>query len=190
MPNHVRNRVVFNGTKEEVAKVFAFIKGENGAIDFNSIIPRPDGIQNTVSGNTLEVADKEWMWRLRYGFPSWYEWRCAKWDTKWNAYEIEIIGDDVSGIDTIEFETAWSAPHAVIIRLAKCFPNVEILHKWADEDTAYNCGEREYRNGECDYQNIPEGGSKEAYELAFNLRPYLEDYYELVDGEYRHKEED
>lgn len=186
MPNWIKNRVVFDGTKEDVAKIFAFIAGENAAIDFNSIIPSPIGIDKTVSGRCKEVDEKQWMWLLRYGYASWYEWRCDKWGTKWNACEINTEG---ASDDFIEFETAWSAPHPVIERLAECFPDVKICHFWADEDTAYNCGQREYRNGMLDCEHIPEGGSAEAYELAFFLRPYLEDEYELVDGIYRYKEE-
>lgn len=187
MPNHVRNRVVFNGTKEDVAKVFAFINGENGAIDFNSIIPQPMDLDKPVSGNTQETKDKGWMWRLLYGYPSWYEWRLDKWGTKWNAYEINTEG---ATDNFIEFDTAWAAPHPVIKRLAECFPDVEMIHTWADENTSYNCGERRYQGGTlvCDCQ--VDEGSKEAYELAFDLRPYIAEYYEFVDGEYRYKEDE
>lgn len=184
MPLYVRNRVIFNGAKEEVNKIFAFIKGENGAIDFNSIIPSPIGIDKTRA--TFGGDEDTWMWLMRYGYPSWYEWRCDNWGTKWNAGDINTDGEDNN---FIEFDTAWNAPFPIIDRLAKNFPNVEIIHKWADEDTAYNCGEHVYRNGTEDYENIPDGGSKEAYELAFDLRPYLRDEYEIVDGEYRYKYE-
>lgn len=161
-----------------------FIKGEDEAFDFNSIIPQPYGIESTVSGNTDEVKEKGWIWELRYGYASWYEWRCNEWGTKWNAYEVEQH-DNI-----VEFKTAWAAPHPVIERLAEIFPDVEFHHIWADEDTAYNCGEREYANGGVQSEFRPDGGSKEAYELAFEMRPYLEDYYEFVDGEYRYKDED
>lgn len=185
MPNHVMNRVVFNGTKDEIAKIFAFIKGENGAIDFNSIIPGPVGIDLTQS---MHPEHKDaWMWKLRYGYPSWYEWRLDKWGTKWNAYEINTDG---ASDNFIEFETAWSAPFPIIDRLSRCFPDVTIAHLWADEDTGNNCGSREYRKGAITFENIPETYSKEAHEIAFDLRPRLRDKYELVDGEYRYKEEE
>lgn len=28
--------------------------------------------------------------KRRYGFYSWYDWSCAKWGTKWNAYSVEM----------------------------------------------------------------------------------------------------
>lgn len=185
MPNHIRNRVEIIAPEEQIKRVFAFIKGEEGAIDFNSIIPQPMGIDKTVSGISREVKEQGWIWQLRYGYPSWFEWRCDNWGTKWNAYEIEYK----SGSSIIEFDTAWSAPHPVIERLAVLFPDVIIEHRWADEDTGCNCGICKYENGERIETYIPDDGSVEAFELAFDLRPYLADEYVLVDGEYRWHED-
>lgn len=80
---------------------------------------------------------------VRYGSSSWYEWCCKHWGTKWNAYELKIIDDD-----TISFETAWSNPEPVILKLADMYPESEIEHLWADEDIGSNTGFREYRDGE------------------------------------------
>jgi len=45
MPNHIQNRLKIEGTNEEIKEVFDFIKGEkNSRIDFNKIIPMPDGL--------------------------------------------------------------------------------------------------------------------------------------------------
>lgn len=183
MPNHVKNRISVIGTEKEVERVFAFIKGERGDIDFNSIIPQPKGIEDTVSGNAPEVKENGWIWELRYGYPSWYEWNCDNWGTKWNAYEIERNDNE------IEFETAWSAPHPIVEKLASFFPEVTFEHMWADEDTGYNCGTRQYSDGDVEWANLPESYSDEAYELAFELRPYLRDEMEYVDGKWRWKED-
>ena len=84
-----------------------------------------------------------------YGETTWYEWRCANWGTKWNAY------DQTGGDGWLTFETAWSAPHPVIDKLAEMFPQVKITHKWADEDYGNNCGCRVYVNGELDVDEMP-----------------------------------
>ncbi|MBD5381917.1 hypothetical protein [Clavibacter sp.] len=120
---------------------------------------------------------------VNHGYITWYEWSIDKWGTKWNAYEVE------QHENVVEFQTAWSAPHPVIEALAERFPDVKFIHKWADEATAYNCGERGYEDGKL-FEYLPDEGSREAYDLAFELRPYLKDDYELVDGEYRYKDED
>lgn len=224
MPNHVQNRIEIIGTEEQVKKVLNFIKGDEDAFDFNTVIPRPEALEITSSstgsdgmkylaginergfGGYKSSEHYKMMEKMKtenpkrfeetiesgrvylrnvanYGAPTWYEWSCDNWGTKWNAYEVGQH-DNI-----VEFQTAWAAPHPVIERLAEVFPDVEFNHKWADEDTAYNCGEREYADGEMKSEYLPDGGSLEAYELAFLMRPYLKDEYEFVDGEYRYKDE-
>lgn len=184
MPNYVRNSVTFEADAETVAFVLDFIKGIRGsAIDFNSIIPSPVGLDDTTSRSGVERSKEGRMAMLRFGYPSWYEWRREHWGTKWNASDISPIENGVV------FDTAWSAPHPILRRLAKCFPDVRITHRWADEDTGYNCGECVYHNGTTD-ETIPEGGSYEAYEIAFDLWPWRKDDYELVDGNYQMIDED
>ena len=68
------------------------------------------------------------------------------------------------------FETAWSAPIPIVEALSKRFPDIEVSIQWADEDIGNNVGTMSFRNGEITDEYIPEGGSKEAYELAFEIR--------------------
>lgn len=125
--------------------------------------------------------------KKNHGYTDWYNWSIDHWGTKWGGYSFaqEKIGE----IDSYVFETAWSAPHPVIEELSKQNPFVEILHQWADEDTGYNCGVRSWLAGEILDENIPEGGSRKAYDIAFLLRPENERYYKLVDGTYEYDEE-
>lgn len=80
---------------------------------------------------------------ILYGATTWYDWRVEHWGTKWNSYENTQIDPD-----TITFETAWSAPEPVIAQLAKMYPDAEIEHWWADEDTGSNDGYARYSGGE------------------------------------------
>lgn len=79
---------------------------------------------------------------VKYGSSSWYDWCVRHWGTKWNAYSLEIVDDD-----TIKFETAWSNPEPVILKLAEMYPDSYIEHQWADEDAGNNSGSREYVDG-------------------------------------------
>ena len=105
---------------------------------------------------------------LEYGYDTWYDWRCAKWGTKWNACDA-YIGDDI-----VEFNTAWSCPLLVLDKLAElCYQhNVEFTGKWADEDMGCNTGIFEsYCNGdeyEFSYEYM-ENRSNEAYEIYVEL---------------------
>ena len=50
--------------------------------------------------------------------------------------------------DTIIFETAWSNPEPVMLKLSEMYPEATIEHWWADEDMGSNDGYRVYRGGE------------------------------------------
>lgn len=119
------------------------------------------------------------------GYIYWYDWQCENWGTKWNAYECNKLSDN-----QFEFDTAWSGVPEMIKEISSQFPYVKIEYKYSDEDTGHNCGVYEFEGGEEKLVHIPDGGSIEAYELSFELRPGSAEYYELVDGEYVYKEDD
>jgi hypothetical protein len=121
------------------------------------------------------------------GHCDWYDWNCANWGTKWNAYDCNRIAQSL-----VEFDTAWSHPRPVIDALAARFIGDHIIHSWSDEDTGSNCGQREYAHGTVMSERIPESGSREAYELAFDMRPSLRDEYIFDDakGTYAYVDEE
>ena len=117
------------------------------------------------------------------GYKTWYEWTYVNWRTKWNAVEPEVKGN------YLEFETAWSGIEELIKKLSIKFPDVIFIYKYADEDTGCNCAEGTICNG-ISNMIYPESQSKQAYELAFELRPEYRDYYEFKNGKYICKEEE
>lgn len=108
-----------------------------------------------------------------YGYGDWYDWSVANWDTKWNAYDFSHYEN------TISFSTAWSAPDSVIRAISEKYPDVEVFHRWADEDLGTNLGECEYKNGDIVYQHIPDSFSKEAYDMAFEIWDAVPEEYGL-----------
>lgn len=118
-----------------------------------------------------------------HGVVSWYEFGVEKWGTKWNAYSI-VETDGVS----IQFDTAWSAPHPVIEVLVSKFPGVCIEHLWADEDIGHNFGHRRYCNGVTD---IP---IEDPVDFALTVRGNDREYYrknpETGKWEYHEEEEE
>lgn len=100
----------------------------------------------------------------KHGHQDWYSWSIANWGTKWNAYSVSDDGE------TITFDTAWSTPLPVIQKLSEMFPDVKITLKFADEDFGYNCGEIVLLAGDSIEENIPAGGSGEAYVLAGKIQ--------------------
>ncbi len=81
-----------------------------------------------------------------YNAPTWYEWHIKNWGTKWDAYGYDE-GGDYSQTGDLRFLTAWCAPHPILTKLSALYPNVEITHRWADEDIGHNCGSAVYRAG-------------------------------------------
>lgn len=169
MPNHITNILKINGDEELVEKIKSEIIGdvdysnpdkyvEEMPIDFNKIIPMPDG-------NT-----------------DWYSWCIDKWGTKWNAYSQEV------GLEgEIIFQTAWSNPYPIIEALSNKYPDAEFNLRYADEDFGQNVGEYSMKDGEVTYEDIPEEGSEEALVLAVEItgwEDYISDRCLEIDPEY------
>ena len=156
MPNHIENVVTFIGSEVKIQELKNHIKGvDEGEItdfDFNKIIERPIDVEDT------------------------YHWNLDNWDTKWNAYNVIDLGDSIT------FQTAWSAPFGIYIALSNLFPTVEINVEYADEDFGYNVGKLKFIGGSLIEEYIPQGGSKEAIELAMKITDEFEyRYTDLVE---------
>jgi len=196
MPNWVTNIVKFSGNEEVIEKMLNEIKGadEDQYIDFNKIAPIPTELVGTqaptkiisqeeydkqeerIAKNELTDIEKQWgvsrgltqelanEYKAKFGFSDWYGWQSANWGTKWNASSCIDLGDGV------EFETAWSTPFEVLVLLSEKYPEVTINVKYADEDFGYNVGEYTLLNGEEIDTNIPEGGTREAYLMAIEVK--------------------
>jgi len=212
MPNHITNRLTIIGTEEQVAQVRAEIKGEkeDQFIDFNTFVAIPKELQGTISPMTIltqkeydiqeekiatdNLTENERNWGIsrgltrelsneykeKFGTDNWYDWQTRNWGTKWNAYE-QVEHDE----NELEFDTAWSTPLNAMEHLSKKYPQVEFKVRYADEDFGYNVGEYSIIHGEIESQNIPDGGTLEALEMAMDIKGdenhYLVDY--LVENE-------
>ena len=131
--------------------------------------------------HSAEISDEEEkkIWNIgvtavenlhRCGAPTWYEWCTNNWGTKWNAYGYDE-GTDYSASGNLHFQTAWSAPHPVIKKLAQMYPDIIFEHEWADEDIGANCGRKIYSNGECTEEYYPES-EKDGIEFACRIWNY------------------
>lgn len=214
MPNWVRNRLTIDGVQEEINAFLDAVKGENGVIDFDKIIPMPPtlGVENSTMSsiaydiitnqasqksinkfNKLSEEEREKYLKIgetmkfnmeTYGYRDWYYWSIGNWGTKWNACHCELY-DNV-----IEFDTAWSAPYPIYGKLAELFPNLIISFEYADEDCGYNVGRGSMEHGEISYC-ILDDGSKEAFEQYMDLHNNWEDWiWNEERQEYVWKEED
>lgn len=118
-----------------------------------------------------------------HGFVSWYEWSKKNWGTKWNAYSQN---DKRNTEDTVYFQTAWSSPLELMQALSKMFPLVKLAFAYADEDSGSNAGKILFENGDATEINQPEGQSKDAYDIYFELHPDRISDYRLVGEKYEY----
>lgn len=192
MPNHITNKLTIIGTDEQVQEVLTFIQIEKkpddsepfgpGTIDFNKITPMPKWV---FRGNLGREDEK------KYGEENcWYEWCRKNWGTKWNAYGQP---DKRNTGNTIFFETAWRGVPELILKLGFLFPEVEFEYGWADEDFGHNVAKIKFKDTGILEEYRPEGGSKEAYELAFEITQTTAADYDLAFneeiGNYEYQEE-
>ena len=165
---HGDDKTILNGVPEdfEIDMERAFTRFP----DFDKVLPMPKAVEASFDEGGIS--------------PLWYSWSNDNWGTKWNSYSHIKVEDNI-----FIFQTAWSAVPKILEEISLNFPDVEIHYEWADEDTSYNTGTILLKNGIIDV-NLLDGGSKEAYELFFKLRPDDKKYYKLVDGNYEYDEDE
>lgn len=122
---------------------------------------------NAVDPQEWELGKTAWQNIRQYGSPTWYEWSICHWGTKWNAYS-QVPFADQEEHSCLCFQTAWSAPHPVLEKLAEMYPEVVFEHEWADEDLGVNCGRHSYYNGERMEEYYPES-NKDCMEFACSV---------------------
>lgn len=141
-------------------------------------------IQRKQFDEAIELGKKYLLNIANTGSRTWYDWTRKNWGTKWNALEPSIVSENC-----IEFDTAWEGVIELMEKLSSFFPETTFEYKYADEDIGCNCGHGTIKNGVSEMV-FPEEFSREAYELAFDLRPDYAEYYRLEDGNYVSKDDE
>lgn len=178
MPNHVENRLKIIGNKNQIKEVKEFLKGKwndetDHNIDFNKITPMP----KWVFSKNLRSEDEK-----KYGKENcWLEWSIKNWGTKWNAYQSDLEDED----NIIRFMTAWNGVPELMKKIGFIFPEIEFEYAWASEDFGCTVGLIKFKDTDVLKENIPENCSKEAYDLACEIRQEtLKEYFLNKNYEY------
>lgn len=161
MPNHITNLVSFSGDEEQIKDILDSVNTVDSDFDFNGIVRMPDALVDTVAPsreNNKKLIDK-------YGADNWYDWSVNNWGTKWNAYDVDVDRE----YNHVEFNTAWATPFAFFLKVSKKYKGVKITVKYADEDYGHNVGVYTLEGGVVVNENVPDGGSLEAYKLASDI---------------------
>lgn len=98
---------------------------------------------DVIAVGKLYLENKE-----KYGATTWYDWNCDNWGTKWNVSD-DVLDSESDTELVYYFNTAWSAPIAVLQTLSKQFPDVLIkLESTYEDDMPYNIYVTEFQKGE------------------------------------------
>lgn len=92
---------------------------------------------------------------LKFGVPTWYEWRRDHWGTKRNAYGYDR-GCGLLEYNKISFETAWYCPIELIQKISEQYPHVTVKIEWATEMARNAEGRQEYKDGKFESEYYPE----------------------------------
>lgn len=112
---------------------------------------------------------------INYGFTTWFGWRNHNWNTKWNAYDIEIERPkDTTAV--IKYSTAWSVPYPIIDKLSTNNKNVTISLVFCEEDIGAFAGLIKYDHGVASFADI--GTDCSAKAIYYACRFFNADYTE------------
>ena len=156
MPNHCHNRVTFYPAGNDTSKAIEDIKEIKKMFEdeecFTQIIPEPDWANTPLMSNHMpryvgDVAKRslgelpqyveDYAKRLVFKSTGqsddrWYDWRVQNWDTKWAAYDVEVVDPDPENLE-IEFNTACSPPDAICHALREKYEDTVAISWFYDE---------------------------------------------------------
>lgn len=156
MPNWTSNIIRAEGDEHDIGFFLDAVKSQGEVFDFNRIIPMPELLKHTASGNRKIAGKNVTSWYVIDGdFPNdnvrlftpeektalaeighedWYSWSCENWGTKWNACRTEISEKCLNNTWVeIRFDTAWAAPSPIFRRMFEMFPNLSFNCSWQHE---------------------------------------------------------
>lgn len=159
MPNWTCNHVTIEGDAKALAQLKRELASKGNPFDFNTIIPMPDELRSAVppleivgSQEAADAINADWRKRgfdddavraitraehtrriTMYDAAEWYDWARKNWGTKWNACRAEV--DQPTGNQLCYwFDTAWSPPEPIAVKLSKTCAARGLTLEWEAED--------------------------------------------------------
>jgi len=140
MPNHCTNTLEVQGTPYHIRN---FARDHYRQPDTWGTDP-DHGLKSTLdfSASVPLPADKNQTTFHHAG----YDWQCANWGTKWNAYDItpdtfpHVLKEveDTEGL-TFSFNTAWSPPSEWLVHASTKYPDLTFTLRYEEPGMAF-CG--------------------------------------------------
>lgn len=134
MPNHVTNKLIVRGDATRVAAFLAqsAYASPTKKFSFRGFIPPPNHPDYDTGGCSHPHAYRDGEHEPNPN--CWYVWNRLHWGTKWDCYDVKVSLQG-EGLAEVRFDTAWSPPRPVVLKIAETFYDLDIDHTWMDEDT-------------------------------------------------------
>jgi hypothetical protein len=160
MPNWTSNTIRIDGAEADIRAFLEAVKWEDEIFDFNRIIPMPELLKYTSTGNRTINGTAVTSWYVinpedpipgddgvrlftpeeeatlkEIGYSDWYHWSFDNWGTKWGACRAELTECvfTVPCYAEIRFDTAWAAPLPILHKMIEMFPKLSFVCNWQNE---------------------------------------------------------
>jgi hypothetical protein len=137
VPNWCENELTIRGKGAD--KVVEFLKGSQGALDFNKVVRQV----------------KKWWPFKKPNY--WFDRRVIHWGTKWNVGEEVRTVPMSRGAVKLCFDTAWAPPAPIVGRLSDLFQNNTFTLKYWEGGMGFR-GKLVVKDGE-----VLENSSSDSY---------------------------
>ena len=119
MADIVLNTLEINGDRAELEQLKKCLvnKKLRSCFSLEKIIQTPDELLEA------EIGEEKAKNQEKFGYPTWYEYRLAKWGTKWDVMDAKVKTFD-KNLLAYEFDTADGSPANAILALSKTYPNL------------------------------------------------------------------
>lgn len=194
MPNWCNNilTVAKDGSKAGEEQLTEFIErairypNEEKKIDgcdfhLHGLYPMPDSLKITAPQSDridqLKAETNEYL----HGHTDWYEWRVAKWGTKWDV-DGNMCTDPDDDTIVYEFSSAWSPPVAWLAKVCEDFPNLTFTLEYNESGCNFR-GEAVAYKGALQADNCWNMTMEDYEELGYDTSWMDEDEEEPEEGE-------
>jgi hypothetical protein len=95
-------------------------------------VPDIESLREKIGLETLGKARQSIEAFEQTGAPNWYVWANVNWGTKCNPWDFKVIREE-PGVYECRFESAWSPPEPVYVKLAETFPRLSFEISGGDD---------------------------------------------------------
>ena len=116
------NNIEMNKTKKyNIEKLKKWLNGK-------TVDEIRDGWEDNAKVIATLTGEDYFNLQQKYGYHNWYDWCNANWNTKWDAFDVNVYDDEIN------FTTAWSAPEPIFRKICETFPERQIKFEAEYED--------------------------------------------------------